>query len=303
MDRIVPGGVAIDPDDAALARLRGQCDGIEAECAPCARSTTSTRGCRTASRRPASSLPNSPRGRPDRSAGRASGQARDLRVDLPAAYDGWRSARRRDARDVAARVAVRFDEIFESLRLLREIAAQLPAGERAANCARRRRRLRVGWVEAGAATCSSRWSRTGRAVRRCHCHDPSWQNWPLLEHAVIGNIVPDFPLINSRSTSATRAGPLMLLLVRQILRSGLRPSRTEPNDAGASTANGCRARSCGCWTRADDRQVDAGSCNGCELEIHALNNPYYNLEGRGIRFVASPRHATCCWSPGRWRRT
>jgi Ni,Fe-hydrogenase III small subunit len=39
------------------------------------------------------------------------------------------------------------------------------------------------------------------------------------------------------------------------------------------------------------RQVDAGSCNGCELEIAALDNPYYNLEGLGIRFVASPRHA------------
>ena len=39
------------------------------------------------------------------------------------------------------------------------------------------------------------------------------------------------------------------------------------------------------------RQVDAGSCNGCELEIHALNNPYYNLEGLGIKFVATPRHA------------
>ena len=39
------------------------------------------------------------------------------------------------------------------------------------------------------------------------------------------------------------------------------------------------------------RHVDAGSCNGCELEIQALNNPYYNLEGLGIRFVASPRHA------------
>jgi len=39
------------------------------------------------------------------------------------------------------------------------------------------------------------------------------------------------------------------------------------------------------------RQVDAGSCNGCELEIHAVNNPHYNLEGFGIRFVASPRHA------------
>lgn len=39
------------------------------------------------------------------------------------------------------------------------------------------------------------------------------------------------------------------------------------------------------------RQVDAGSCNGCELEIHALSNPYYDLERFGLRFVASPRHA------------
>jgi Ni,Fe-hydrogenase III small subunit len=39
------------------------------------------------------------------------------------------------------------------------------------------------------------------------------------------------------------------------------------------------------------RHVDAGSCNGCELEIHALNNPYLNIEGAGIKFVASPRHA------------
>ena len=39
------------------------------------------------------------------------------------------------------------------------------------------------------------------------------------------------------------------------------------------------------------RQIDAGSCNGCELEIHAVNNAYYNIEGLGIKFVASPRHA------------
>ena len=39
------------------------------------------------------------------------------------------------------------------------------------------------------------------------------------------------------------------------------------------------------------RHVDAGSCNGCELEINSLSNPYYNLEGLGIKFVASPRHA------------
>ena len=41
------------------------------------------------------------------------------------------------------------------------------------------------------------------------------------------------------------------------------------------------------------RQVDAGSCNGCELEIHALNNPYYDIERYGVHFVASPRHADC----------
>ena len=39
------------------------------------------------------------------------------------------------------------------------------------------------------------------------------------------------------------------------------------------------------------REVDAGSCNGCELEIHALNNPVYDVERFGLRFVASPRHA------------
>ena len=39
------------------------------------------------------------------------------------------------------------------------------------------------------------------------------------------------------------------------------------------------------------RAVDAGSCNGCELEIHALNNAFYDIERFGIRFVASPRHA------------
>ncbi len=39
------------------------------------------------------------------------------------------------------------------------------------------------------------------------------------------------------------------------------------------------------------RHVDAGSCNGCELEIHALNGPHYNIEGVGVKFAASPRHA------------
>ena len=41
------------------------------------------------------------------------------------------------------------------------------------------------------------------------------------------------------------------------------------------------------------RHVDAGSCNACELEVHALNNPYYDVEQYGVHFVASPRHADC----------
>lgn len=46
------------------------------------------------------------------------------------------------------------------------------------------------------------------------------------------------------------------------------------------------------------RHVDAGSCNGCELEIHALNNAYYNIEGLGVKFVASPRHADLLLATG-----
>ena len=102
--------------------------------------------------------------------------------------------------DVAARVAVRFDEVFESLRLIRAIVAGLPAGPvRTGLQLAPARRVAPAGSRAGAARCWSRWNWTagGEArVRRCHCHDPSWQNWPVLEHAVIGNIVPDFPLIN-----------------------------------------------------------------------------------------------------------
>ncbi len=59
-------------------------------------------------------------------------------------------------------------------------------------------------------------------------------------------------------------------------------------DMGTRVAERARAR---LGRSLSIRQVDAGSCNGCELEIHALNNPLYDLERFGIRFVASPRHA------------
>jgi Ni,Fe-hydrogenase III small subunit len=86
----------------------------------------------------------------------------------------------------------------------------------------------------------------------------------------------------------------MLHILRQIARTGI---RTEPAPAPApadETAAVARLQRQVLRTLGRAltiRQVDAGSCNGCELEIHALGNPYYNIEGMGIRFVASPRHA------------
>lgn len=85
----------------------------------------------------------------------------------------------------------------------------------------------------------------------------------------------------------------MLLLGRQILKVGIATEPAPPpNEDWRAEGERIQGEILRLLGRAlTIRQIDAGSCNGCELEIHALNNPYYNLEGRGIRFVASPRHA------------
>lgn len=133
-------------------------------------------------------------------AGRASGQGFDLRVDHPWApwSDFAPTLATRTGGDVLARVAVRYDEVLESIRLCRAWLRLLPEGPV-------QRELGTplpgalafglveGWrgpvfvaLEAGAAG----------SIHRCHVSDPSWHNWPALEHAIIDNIVPDFPLIN-----------------------------------------------------------------------------------------------------------
>mgnify|MGYP001187624103 CR=1 FL=1 len=85
----------------------------------------------------------------------------------------------------------------------------------------------------------------------------------------------------------------MWKLVRQIAKQGiLTEPPPAPDDALRAQADTIQREILGILGQAlTIREVDAGSCNGCELEIHALNNPYYDLEGLGIRFVASPRHA------------
>jgi Ni,Fe-hydrogenase III small subunit len=83
----------------------------------------------------------------------------------------------------------------------------------------------------------------------------------------------------------------MYRTLKQIARTGI---RTEPAPAPAQAAGVDRLQREVLRTLGRAlaiRHVDAGSCNGCEIEMHALGNPYYNVEGLGIRFVASPRHA------------
>jgi Ni,Fe-hydrogenase III large subunit/Ni,Fe-hydrogenase III component G len=201
MDELVPGGVAHDLSDELMKLLLEQSDQLE-------RQVRSLRGIYDEHAGVQDRFIGAGRVTPALAvqlglsglAGRASGQGRDLRCDLPASpYDrlSVNKVGHRDG-DVAARVAVRFDETLESLRLCRAILSDLPAGAvRTPLAAARTGALGVGLVEGwrGPVLVALE-AGADQRIRRCHPHDPSSQNWPLLEHAVIGNIVPDFPLIN-----------------------------------------------------------------------------------------------------------
>ena len=210
MDRIVPGGVDCDVDMEGAAALNGEAlrlkdevrglrsiyynhAGLQDRCI-----TTGRLAPDTAARLGVVGL-----------AARASGLAMDARAHPGfAPYDRLQPkvASHRNG-DVAARIVVRFEEVFESLRLQRSIVRSLgegalkvplnPAPEGS---------FGLGWVEGwrGEVLVALEAGVAGR-IRRCHPHDPSWQNWPALEHAVIGNIVPDFPLIN-KSFNLSYAG-------------------------------------------------------------------------------------------------
>jgi Ni,Fe-hydrogenase III large subunit/Ni,Fe-hydrogenase III component G len=133
-------------------------------------------------------------------AGRASGIRHDLRVDysIPPYQQLKVQFASHTRGDVAARVSVRFDELTESIRLIQALVQQLPPGEiRVPLAGDVSGRIGIGWVEGwrGEILIALEAGENNR-IHRCHAHDPSWQNWPALQHAVIGNIVPDFPLIN-----------------------------------------------------------------------------------------------------------
>src|SRR4030067_615558 len=88
-------------------------------------------------------------------------------------------------------------------------------------------------------------------------------------------------------------GALMYQILKQIIKTGIKSEAPpQADEAMRFETQRLQQEILGVFGGAlAIRQVDAGSCNGCELEIHAVNNPYYNIEGLGIKFVASPRHA------------
>ena len=201
MDAIVPGGVARDIDAAGIAGMRRDIEALGAAVATLREIYVNHAGLQDR-------FVDCGRIRQDQAArlgltglaGRASGIASDLRVRLPPApYDrlGVNIAVRTGG-DVAARATVRVDEIIESLRLIGAILDGLPGGAIAVRVpVALDNAFGIGWVEGwrGEVLIALETGADNR-IRRLHPHDPSWQNWPLLERAVLGNIVPDFPLIN-----------------------------------------------------------------------------------------------------------
>ncbi|KXU85583.1 hydrogenase [Paraburkholderia monticola] len=201
MDRIVPGGVAVGIAPEHVDAMGAQCGQISRDVAGLRRiydeqsglqdrfSGTGHLGAEVAAHFGVRGM-----------AARASGQSFDVRAALGVQpYDAVQIEPASDTRgDVAARVAVRFAEIEESLRLIQAWLAAPANGPLSIAVAPGDSAARgVGWVEGwrGDVFVALELDAHG-AIARCHCHDPSWQNWPALEHAIIGNIVPDFPLIN-----------------------------------------------------------------------------------------------------------
>ena len=200
-DYVVPGGVAVDPGVRAVRALLDEAAMLE-QAVPALRAIYENHaGVQDRFRDTGVLSPELARAHGALGlVARASGVAQDLRVDLPwPPYDRLRpNPALSSAGDVAARVQLRFDEVMESLRLCRSLLETLPPGSiEAALPAAEPGRLGIGLIEGwrGPVLIALETAADNR-VRRCHAHDPSWQNWPLVEYAIIGNIVPDFPLIN-----------------------------------------------------------------------------------------------------------
>jgi len=202
MDRIVPGGVAADLDVAGASKLRALIDEVRKRFPALVElydNTASLQDRTVGTGRVAPDLVQ--RYGSGGYVGRASGRAFDARRALGyAPYDGLGfEVPVREAGDVDARVWIRIREVEQSLALIEQILQRLPEGPVRVDLSNSRAESAEGaalvegfrgdiwvWVRLG----------TGDRIERCHLRDPSWFQWPLLEAAIEGNIVADFPLCN-----------------------------------------------------------------------------------------------------------
>ena len=307
MDRVVPGGVALDLGADGAREHARRCSmrsgGVSRSWSS---STTTPPRCRTAPPRPAFCAPELARQfGAGGYVGRASGRAFDARktpgyppydqleFEVPVLDAGRRQCPRLGAHP-RGRAKPRLIE-----QILRRSAGRADPSRRSARRAGRRAKAWA-WSKASAATCSSGCGIDGRPHRAL----PSARS-VLVPVAAAGGrrskatSSPTSRSATNRSTAPIRGTIFRIADMRKILFESL--LRTAAHRSAA------RRRTMRRWPslprRVDRaarrrlgrslsiREVDAGSCNGCELEIHALNNAFYDLERFGLRFVASPRHA------------
>ncbi len=200
-DLVVPGGVAKDPPERALVALSSELSDIKREVNELRVLYTNHAGLQD--RLQGTGYVDPAQARTMGALGlvaRACGLARDLRVDLPwPPYDKFLPTVAICADgDVAARLQVRFDEVLESLRLCSQWLGDMPAGAICVDLPDTEPGQQgIGMIEGWRGpVLAAVESGVNEGIRRCHIHDPSWQNWLLLERAVLDNIVADFPLIN-----------------------------------------------------------------------------------------------------------
>lgn len=209
MDRIIPGGVSVDLDAAGAKAITEQCHALGREVQNLKQIYDEHAGLQDRFLTTGRVFPHlAKRLGMIGLAGRASAQKWDLRCNHPCEpYEQLepKMAIQRNG-DVAARALVRFSEISESLHLIQKIIRDLPQGSICDTTRSEADKRGFGWIEGwrGDVLVALETGKDGK-IRRCHCHDPSWQNWPVLEHAAIDNIIPDFPLIN-KSFNLSYAG-------------------------------------------------------------------------------------------------
>ena len=207
MDRIVPGGMAVDLAPGSAERLRDLSLALRPVVDEIARVYDETPSLMDRTQTTGIIRPeHAARWAAGGFVGRASGRDFDTRRDL--AYPPYDTLRFEvpvlDSGDVDARVRIRLAEIVQSLGLIEQLLARLPAGPIAVQVPAVDGEA-VSLVESFRGDVVVALRIAAGHVARCHPRDPSWFHWPLLEAAIEGNIVADFPLCN-KSVNASYAG-------------------------------------------------------------------------------------------------